>query len=168
MPNSRSELEAAGQRFTTETDTETVAQFVDLNLQRGMNPIEAAGAALRRLEGAYALAMIFSSHPDLIVGAQHGAPLAVGFGEDEMFVGSDGLALAPLTQRIAYLSDGDWAVVDRNGAHFFDADGAEVAAGGDAVAADGTSSVGKGAFPPLHGKGVARASGALSAPRCAA
>jgi glutamine---fructose-6-phosphate transaminase (isomerizing) len=122
----RSELEAAGQRFTSETDTETVAQFVDLNLQRGMNPIEAAGAALRRLEGAYALAMIFSSHPDLIVGAQHGAPLAVGFGEDEMFVGSDGLALAPLTQRIAYLSDGDWAVVDRNGAHFFGADGAEV------------------------------------------
>ena len=122
----RSELEAAGQRFTTETDTETVAQFVDLNLQRGMTPIEAAGAALRRLEGTYALAMIFSSYPDLIVAAQHGAPLAVGFGEDEMFVGSDGLALAPLTRRIAYLSDGDWTVVDRRGAHFFGADGAEV------------------------------------------
>jgi glutamine---fructose-6-phosphate transaminase (isomerizing) len=122
----RSELEAAGQEFTTETDTETVAQLVDLNLQRGMTPIEAAGAAFRRLEGAYALAMIFSGHPELIVGAQHGAPLAVGFGEDEMFVGSDGLALAPLTQRIAYLSDGDWTVVDRHGAHFFGADGAEV------------------------------------------
>ena len=86
----------------------------------------AAGAAFRRLEGAYALAMIFSGHPELIVGAQHGAPLAVGFGEDEMFVGSDGLALAPLTQRIAYLSDGDWTVVDRKGARFFGADGAEV------------------------------------------
>ena len=70
--------------------------------------------------------MIFSGHPELIVGAQHGAPLAVGFGEDEMFVGSDGLALAPLTQRIAYLNDGDWAVVDRKGARFFGADGAEV------------------------------------------
>ena len=70
--------------------------------------------------------MIFSGHPELIVGAQHGAPLAVGFGEDEMFVGSDGLALAPLTQRIAYLNDGDWTVVDRKGARFFDADGAEV------------------------------------------
>jgi glucosamine--fructose-6-phosphate aminotransferase (isomerizing) len=103
-----------------------VAQLVDLNLQRGMTPIEAAGAAFRRLEGAYALAMIFSGHPELIVGAQHGAPLAVGFGEDEMFVGSDGLALAPLTQRIAYLSDGDWTVVDRHGARFFGADGAEV------------------------------------------
>ena len=68
-----------------------------------MEPIEAAGAAFRRLEGAYALAMIFAGHPELIVGAQHGAPLAVGFGEDEMFVGSDALALAPLTRRIAYL-----------------------------------------------------------------
>ncbi|WP_428492650.1 glutamine--fructose-6-phosphate transaminase (isomerizing) [Rhodopila sp.] len=123
----RAELEAEGQVFSTETDTETVAQLVDLNLQRGMAPIEAAGAALRRLEGAYALAMIFAGHPDLIVGAQHGAPLAVGFGEDEMFVGSDALALAPLTRRIAYLRDGDWTVVDRRGARFFGADGVEVA-----------------------------------------
>ena len=85
-----------------------------------MDPVEAAGAAFRRLEGAYALAMIFAGHPELIVGAQHGAPLAVGFGEDEMFVGSDALALAPLTRRIAYLNDGDWTVVDRHGARFFD------------------------------------------------
>ena len=99
----RAELEAAGQTFTTETDTETVAQLIDLNLQHGMKPIEAADAALHRLQGAYALAIIFSGYPDLIIGAQHGAPLAVGFGDDEMFVGSDGLALAPLTQRIAYL-----------------------------------------------------------------
>ena len=122
----RTELEAAGQVFTTETDTETVAQLVDLNLQRGMAPIVAAGSALRRLEGAYALAMIFAGHPELMVVAQHGAPLAVGFGDDEMFIGSDGLALAPLTRRIAYLRDGDWAVVDRKGAKFFDMDGAEV------------------------------------------
>ena len=122
----RAELEAEGQEFTTETDTETVAQLVDLNLQRGMDPVAAAGAAFRRLEGAYALAMIFSGHPELIVGAQHGAPLAVGFGEDEMFVGSDGLALAPLTQRIAYLEDGDWTVVDRKGAKFFGRDGQAV------------------------------------------
>jgi len=119
----RAELEADGQAFSTETDTETVAQLVDLNLKRGMAPIEAAGAALRRLEGAYALAMIFAGHPELIVGAQHGAPLAVGFGEDEMFVGSDALALAPLTRRIAYLRDGDWTVIDRQGAQFFDMDG---------------------------------------------
>jgi glutamine---fructose-6-phosphate transaminase (isomerizing) len=122
----RAELEAAGQEFSTETDTETVAQLVDLNLKRGMRPIEAAGSALQRLEGAYALAMIFAGHPELIIAAQHGAPLAVGFGDDEMFVGSDALALAPLTRRIAYLKDGDWTVVQRRGADFFDASGNRV------------------------------------------
>ncbi len=122
----RSELEAAGQVFETETDTETVAQLVDLHLQRGMAPIEAAAAAFRRLEGAYALAMVFAGHPELMVGAQHGAPLAVGFGEDEMFLGSDSLALAPLTQRIAFLRDGDWTVLSRHDAAFFDADGHRV------------------------------------------
>ena len=122
----REELEAEGQVFSTETDTETVAQLVDLNLKRGMAPIEAAGTAFRKLEGAYALAMIFAGHPDLMIGAQHGAPLAVGFGEDEMFLGSDALALAPLTRRIAYLKDGDWAVLDRKGAKFYGADGQPV------------------------------------------
>jgi glucosamine--fructose-6-phosphate aminotransferase (isomerizing) len=122
----RHELEAAGQEFSTETDTETVAQLVDLNLKNGMAPVEAAGAALRRLEGAYALAMIFSGHPELMVAAQNGAPLAVGFGDDEMFIGSDALALAPLTRRIAYLHDGDWSVVDRKGAQFFDMTGASI------------------------------------------
>ncbi len=122
----RRELEAAGQRFHTETDTETVAQLVDLYLRQGMDPITAAGTAFRRLQGAYALAIIFAGHPELIIGAQQGAPLAVGFGENEMFVGSDALALAPLTRRIAYLKDGDWTVVDRKGARFFDASGAEV------------------------------------------
>ena len=122
----REELEAEGQVFSTETDTETVAQLVDLNLKRGMAPIEAAGAAFRKLEGAYALAMIFAGHPELMIGAQHGAPLAVGFGEDEMFLGSDALALAPLTRRIAYLKDGDWTVLDRKTAKFYDENGQEV------------------------------------------
>ncbi|MSP02297.1 MAG: glutamine--fructose-6-phosphate transaminase (isomerizing) [Acetobacteraceae bacterium] len=122
----REELEAAGQEFSTETDTETVAQLVDLHLKQGMPPIDAAGAAFRRLEGAYALAMIFSGHPELMVGAQNGAPLAVGFGEDEMFIGSDALALAPLTRRIAYLHDGDWTVVGRTGARFFNMEGNEI------------------------------------------
>ena len=122
----RAELEAAGQIFSSETDTETVAQLVDLNLKRGMDPVAAAGATFARLRGAYALAMIFAEHPELIVGAQQGAPLAVGFGDDEMFVGSDALALAPLTRRITYLQDGDWTVVDRAGAHFFTTDGTEV------------------------------------------
>jgi glucosamine--fructose-6-phosphate aminotransferase (isomerizing) len=122
----RTELEAAGQVFETETDTETVAQLIDLHLQRGMSPVEAAAAAFARLEGAYALAMVFAGHSGLMIGAQHGAPLAVGFGDDEMFLGSDSLALAPLTQRIAFLRDGDWAVLSRRGAQFFDGTGAEV------------------------------------------
>ncbi len=88
--------------------------------------MQAAGAALGRLQGAYALAMIFAGHPELIVGARQGAPLAVGFGEDAMYLGSDALALAPLTRRIAYLRDGDWAVITRQGARFLDAGGAEV------------------------------------------
>jgi glucosamine--fructose-6-phosphate aminotransferase (isomerizing) len=122
----RAELEAEGQIFETETDTETVTQLVDLHLRQGMAPIEAAAATFRRLQGAYALAMVFAGHPDLIIAAQHGAPLAVGFGEAEMYVGSDALALAPFTRRIAYLRDGDWAVISRGGATFHDASGEEV------------------------------------------
>ena len=122
----RAELEREGQEFSTETDTETVAQLVDLHLKRGMEPIEAAGAAFRRLEGAYALAMVFAGHSELMIGAQRGAPLAVGFGEDEMFLGSDSLALAPLTRRIAYLKEGDWVVVNRKGADFRDVEGRPV------------------------------------------
>jgi glucosamine--fructose-6-phosphate aminotransferase (isomerizing) len=141
----RAELEAEGQEFSTQTDTETVAQLVDLNLRRGMPPAEAVRAALCRLEGAYALAMIFADNPELIICAQHGAPLAVGFGEDEMFVGSDGLALAPLTQRIAYLNDGDWATIDRHGARFFASDGAEVRRDAKLTRLTG-SAIGKGHF----------------------
>ena len=122
----RTELEAEGQVFETETDTETVAHLVDLNLRRGMEPVAAAEAAFRRLQGAYALALVFAGHSDLMIGAQHGAPLAVGFGEGEMFLGSDSLALAPLTRRVAYLRDGDWAVLSRDGATFYDRSGAEV------------------------------------------
>jgi glucosamine--fructose-6-phosphate aminotransferase (isomerizing) len=122
----RAELEAEGQEFQTETDTESVAQLLDLYLKRGMAPEEAAGQALRRLEGAYALALIFAGYPDLMIGARHGAPLAVGFGDDEMFLGSDALALAPLTRQIAYLEDGDWAVITRDGARFMNRAGQTV------------------------------------------
>jgi len=90
----RAELEAAGQTFVSETDTETVAQLLDLLLAQGLSPVEAAKAAFAKLEGAYALALIFAGHPELIIGAQRGAPLAVGFGGDEMYLGSDALALA--------------------------------------------------------------------------
>jgi len=115
----RTELEAEGQVFETETDTETVAQLVDLNLKLGLAPVDAARAAFLRLEGAYALAMVFAGEPGLMIGAQHGAPLAIGFGEKAMYLGSDSLALAPMTRRIAYLQDGDWAVLSATGAAVF-------------------------------------------------
>jgi glucosamine--fructose-6-phosphate aminotransferase (isomerizing) len=141
----RAELEDAGQEFSTETDTETVAQLVDLHLRRGMQPVEAAAAAFRRLEGAYALALLFAGHAELMIGAQHGAPLAVGYGDGEMFLGSDALALAPFTDRIAYLHDGDWTVLSRTGAHFFDAGGAPVTREQKRTALSGTA-IGKGGF----------------------
>jgi glucosamine--fructose-6-phosphate aminotransferase (isomerizing) len=122
----RAELESAGQVFETETDTETVAQMIDLNLRQGMDPVEAARTTFARLEGAYALALVFAGHPELMIGAQHGAPLAVGFGESAMYLGSDSLALAPMTRRIAYLHDGDWAVVSRDNAVIFGPGGAPV------------------------------------------
>ena len=153
----RRSLEASGQIFETETDTEVVAQLVDLNLRNGMSPIAASRAALQRLQGAYAVAMIFAGHPDLIVAAQHGAPLAVGFGEDEMYVASDALALETMTRRVAYMRDGDWSVVDRAGSRFFDAAGAEVQRP-VTVARANRALVEKGGFPPLHGEGTLRAS----------
>jgi len=122
----RAELEAAGQVFHTETDTETVVQLLDYLLALGATPEEAARTAFGRLEGAYALAILFAGYSNLIIAARHGPPLAVGYGEGEMFVGSDALALAPMTSRIAYLRDGDWVVVTREGASFFDAAGAQV------------------------------------------
>ena len=122
----RAELEAEGQVFETETDTETVAQLVDLHLRQGLAPVDAARAAFLRLEGAYALAMLFAGEPGLMVGAQHGAPLAIGFGDTAMYLGSDSLALAPMTRRIAYLQDGDWAVVSRTGAAVFNPAGEAV------------------------------------------
>jgi glucosamine--fructose-6-phosphate aminotransferase (isomerizing) len=107
--------------------------------------VEAASAAFRRLEGAYALALIFAGHPELMIGVQQGAPLAVGFGEGEMFLGSDALALAPLTGRIAYMHDGDWTVLNRDGARFFTADGTEIEREIKRTAMSGAS-IGKGNF----------------------
>ncbi len=122
----RAELEAKGQEFETETDTETFARLVDWHLQQGATPEEAAAEALRRVHGAFALAMMFAGHPRKLIAARQGAPLAIGYGEGEMFVGSDALALAPLTRRIAYLEEGDWAVVSDQDARFFDAAGTPV------------------------------------------
>ena len=122
----RAELEAAGQVFSTETDTESVAQLVDLYLRQGLMPEQAAAAAFPRLHGAYALVLLFAGNPELLIAARRGPPLAIGYGENEMFIGSDALAVAPLTSRIAYLVDGDWAVVTRTSATVRDASGSVV------------------------------------------
>jgi len=117
----RAELEAKGAVFETETDTETFVCLVDWYLSQGAEPKEAFAAALKRVHGAFALAAIFAGHPRVLMAARQGAPLAVGYGDGEMFVGSDALALAPLTRRIAYLEEGDWAIVTDAGAEFYDA-----------------------------------------------
>ncbi|MBC7952706.1 MAG: glutamine--fructose-6-phosphate aminotransferase, partial [Rhodospirillaceae bacterium] len=107
----KAELTAAGQSFESDTDTEVVAQLIDLYLQQGHAPEAATALALKRLHGAFALGIIFAGHDNLMIAAREGSPLAIGYGEGEMFLGSDALALAPLTQKISYLHDGDWAVL---------------------------------------------------------
>ncbi|ANK79716.1 MAG: glutamine--fructose-6-phosphate aminotransferase [Rhizobiales bacterium NRL2] len=114
------ELKAAGCVFASETDTEIVAHLITRNLEDGLGPREAVAAALKRLEGAFALGIIFAGEHELMIGARRGSPLAVGFGDDEMFLGSDAMALAPMTNRIAYLKEGDYVVVTRKGASFYD------------------------------------------------
>jgi len=107
----KAELTAAGQTFESDTDTEAVAQLIDFYLKQGKGPEEATGLALKRLHGAFALGIIFAGHDDLMIAAREGSPLAIGYGDGEMFLGSDALALAPLTQKISYLAEGDWAVI---------------------------------------------------------
>jgi glucosamine--fructose-6-phosphate aminotransferase (isomerizing) len=122
----RDELMRDGYTFSSQTDTEVVAHLVARELARGLKPVEAAHQALKRLEGAFALAIMFKGDEDLIVGARNGPPLAVGHGDGEMFLGSDAIALAPFTNSITYLEDGDWAVVRRNEVAIFDMDGNKV------------------------------------------
>ena len=122
----REELIARGRTFTSETDTEVVAHLVSEKVEAGMDPVSAVRDVLPRLHGAFALAILFRQHPDLLIGARLGSPLVVGHGEGEMYLGSDALALAPLTQRIAYLDEGDWVVLTRDGAQVYDRDNAPV------------------------------------------
>ncbi|RWQ40098.1 MAG: glutamine--fructose-6-phosphate transaminase (isomerizing) [Mesorhizobium sp.] len=122
----RDELMRDGYTFSSQTDTEVVAHLVARELARGLKPVEAAHQALKRLEGAFALAIMFKGDEDLIVGARNGPPLAVGHGDGEMFLGSDAIALAPFTNSITYLEDGDWAVVRRNEVAIFDMEGNKV------------------------------------------
>ncbi|WP_028640021.1 glutamine--fructose-6-phosphate transaminase (isomerizing) [Novosphingobium acidiphilum] len=116
----REELIARGRTFESETDTEVVAHLVSEQVEAGLSPQDAVKAVLPRLRGAFALAIAFRSHPDILIGARLGSPLVVGYGDGETFLGSDALALAPLTQRVTYLEEGDWVVIDRDGARIFD------------------------------------------------
>tara|TARA_R110002110_G_scaffold59726_21_gene168772 strand:+ start:796 stop:2619 length:1824 start_codon:yes stop_codon:yes gene_type:complete len=119
----RDRLSAEGAAFVTETDSEVVAHLVTSYLDRGYSPRDAASAALRELEGAFALAIIFRDEKDLMIGARRGSPLAVGYGENTMYLGSDAFALAPMTNRVAFLEEGDRVEITHSGAVIFDAGG---------------------------------------------
>jgi glucosamine--fructose-6-phosphate aminotransferase (isomerizing) len=116
----RAELEKAGHLFTSQTDTEVVPQLITFYLNQGKTPREALSACLKRLEGAFALGIIFADEPNAIYAARLGSPLAIGYGNGENYLGSDAVALAPLTQKICYLAEGDWAEIRRDGVSIFD------------------------------------------------
>src|SRR5437016_2388104 len=119
----REELRRKGVKFSTETDTEVVAHLVTDEMNRGRTPMEAVRATLPRLRGAFALAFLFEGEGDLLIGARNGPPLAVGYGIGEMYLGSDAIALAPFTDTLSYLEDGDAVVLRRGGAEVHDAKG---------------------------------------------
>ncbi len=122
----REKLVKAGARFKSETDTEVVAHLVTQELKKRKSPEAAVAAALKQLRGAFALAFLFAGEDDLMIGARKGSPLAIGYGKGKMYFGSDAIALAPFTDKVSYLEDGDWAVVTRKGATVRDAQGKKV------------------------------------------
>jgi glucosamine--fructose-6-phosphate aminotransferase (isomerizing) len=122
----RSELERDGHVFASDTDTEVVVHLIAEHLKQGMKAEDAVHLALRRLDGAFALAILVASRPDVLFAARKGSPLAIGYGKGEMYVGSDAMALAPMTQRITYLEDEDWAILTKDGCTVMNANGATV------------------------------------------
>jgi glucosamine--fructose-6-phosphate aminotransferase (isomerizing) len=122
----RDELERKGAKFGSDTDTEVIAHLVTEELADGRSPAEAVEAVLPRLRGAFALAFLFTGEDDLLVGARKGSPLAIGYGDGEMYLGSDAIALAPFTDTISYLEDGDWAVLTRGSVDVRDGKGSKV------------------------------------------
>ena len=122
----RDELIAQGRTFKSETDSEVVAHLISRALEAGATPQDAVRQTLERLHGAFALAIMFAGHDDLLIGARRGSPLVVGYGDGEMYLGSDAIALSTLTTRICYLEEGDWAVLTRSGAQIFDEHNAPV------------------------------------------
>jgi glutamine---fructose-6-phosphate transaminase (isomerizing) len=117
----KEELEGFGAKFQTQTDTEVVAHLIAHERDKGFSPVDAVKNALRRLTGAFAFAILFKSENDLLIGARRGSPLAVGHGDGEMYLGSDAIALAPFTNRVTYLEDGDWVVMTRKTFQIYDA-----------------------------------------------
>ena len=122
----KAELTAKGHTFQSDTDTEAVVHLITHELEQGHSPVEAVRRSLDRLSGAFALGIIFAGHDDLMIAARQGSPLAIGHGSGEMYLGSDAIALAPFTDRITYLDEGDWAVLSRAGVEIFDRSGRKV------------------------------------------
>ncbi|HCJ28876.1 MAG TPA: glutamine--fructose-6-phosphate aminotransferase, partial [Pseudomonas sp.] len=122
----KAELAAEGHVFESQTDTEVIAHLLDAELNAGRSPLEAFKTTLDRLTGAYALAVLIDGTGDLILGARRGSPLVVGWGEDEMYLGSDALAVGPFTQKISYLEEGDYVAVTKAGTQMFDVAGKPV------------------------------------------
>ncbi len=122
----RDELASENRSYESETDTEIVAHLISSRIEKGASPQEAMAEVLPKLRGAFSLAIAFREYPDLLVGARLGSPLVIGYGDGEMYLGSDALALAPLTQQITYLEEGDWVIITRDGAQIFDGDNQEV------------------------------------------
>ena len=118
----RAELQADGRTLESDTDSEVVVHLVSREIENGSSPREAVAQVLPRLRGAFALAIAFRDHPGMLIGARRGSPLVVGYGDGETYIGSDALALAPLTQQISYLEEGDWVVVTREAAEIHDAE----------------------------------------------
>ncbi|MAQ47231.1 MAG: glutamine--fructose-6-phosphate transaminase (isomerizing) [Confluentimicrobium sp.] len=150
----RAELTAAGQSCESETDTETVAMLTRAYLEDGLSPREAAAKVLSRLEGAFALCFLFDGEEDLLIAARRGSPLAIGHGEGEVYVGSDAIALAPMTNRITYLDEGDWAVLTRSTVEIRDAAGEQVSRPMKTVQID-TSRIEKGGHRHFMAKEIA-------------
>jgi len=158
----RAELALAGLVHETETDTETVALLTRHYLDQGMPPVKAAAATLSRLEGAFALAFLFEGEDDLMIGARKGSPLAVGHGDGEMYLGSDAIALAPMTNRITYLEEGDWVILTRGGAEIFDSEGRRANRPVAQIRIDQTR-VDKGGYRHFMAKEIAEQPGVLHA-----
>lgn len=150
----RTELTAEGAKFESDTDTETIAQLCARALRAGSSPVDAARDTIARLTGAFAICFLFDGEEDLLVAARKGSPLAIGHGTGEMFVGSDAIALHPMTDRITYLEEGDLAVVTRTSLQTFDASGAGVTRPETRARIDGTQ-IGKGGHRHYMAKEIA-------------